>query len=69
MNKPKTTAEVEPLRQLQVLLRKEMNHKQDNLVNAPAVDFADYKYRIGVIHGLAIAEGALLELDTTLVEQ
>jgi hypothetical protein len=37
-------------------VRKEMNDLADLLANGRAVDFADYKRLVGVIHGLALAE-------------
>ena len=63
----KKHAELEPLRQLQIINRQDMEAYQDNLVNTPATDFADYKYRVGIIHGLAMAERNLLDLDTEIV--
>jgi len=48
---------------LQKSLRTEMNDWTDNLVNGVSPDFADYKYRTGVIHGMALAERHLLDLN------
>ena len=64
----KTHAEVEALRQLQTILRKVMNDHQDALVNTPARDYADYRYRVGLIHGFAMAERELLDLDDQIIE-
>ena len=54
---------------LKDMLRKEMNSWTDNLIaDETCKDFADYKYRTGVIHGLALAERDLLELNKRIEE-
>lgn len=43
-------------------LRENMNNKADDLATGCASDFADYKYHVGVIEGLALAEREFLDI-------
>ena len=43
-------------------LRSVMNDKADDIATGSAQDFADYKYRVGVIEGLALAEREFLDI-------
>ena len=43
-------------------LRSVMNDKADDIATGSAQDFADYKYRGGVIEGLALAEREFLDI-------
>ena len=54
---------------LKDMLRKEMNAWTDSLINEKGCkDFTDYKYRIGVIRGLALAERDLFDLNQRIEE-
>ncbi len=37
-------------------LTEQLNNKSDDVASGCAKDYADYRYRIGVIQGLSIAE-------------
>jgi hypothetical protein len=52
------------LKALQVEIRKMLNDVTDSMAGGQCEDFADYKYRSGVIYGLALAERELLDLDS-----
>jgi len=43
-------------------LRDIMNNKTDDLAVGSAQDFADYRYRVGIIEGLALAEREFLDI-------
>tara|TARA_R100000655_G_scaffold8439_4_gene22102 strand:- start:3128 stop:3319 length:192 start_codon:yes stop_codon:yes gene_type:complete len=43
-------------------LRENMNNKADDLATGCASDFADYRYCVGVIEGLALAEREFLDI-------
>ena len=43
-------------------LRDIMNNKTDDLAVGSAQDFADYRHRVGVIEGLALAEREFLDI-------
>lgn len=43
-------------------LREHMNNKADDLATGCAGDYPDYKFRVGVIEGLAIAEREFLDI-------
>ena len=43
-------------------LRKVMNERADDIATGSAQDYADYKYRVGVIEGLALAEREFLDI-------
>ncbi len=43
-------------------LRENMNNKADDLSTGCASDFPDYRFRVGVIEGLAIAEREFLDI-------
>lgn len=43
-------------------LRDIMNNKTDDLAVGSAQDFADYRYRVGTIEGLALAEREFLDI-------
>jgi|TARA_R110000803_G_scaffold125275_4_gene192921 hypothetical protein len=43
-------------------LREYMNNKADDLATGCASDFADYKFRVGFIEGIATAEREFLDL-------
>ena len=51
------------LKALQVKLRAMMNDVTDSMASGACEDFSDYKYRSGIIYGLALAERELLDLD------
>lgn len=51
------------LKALQVQIRNLMNDVTDSMAGGQCEDFADYKYRSGIIYGLALAERELLDLD------
>ena len=43
-------------------LRSVMNDKADDIATGSAQDFPDYRYRVGVIEGLALAEREFLDI-------
>lgn len=43
-------------------LRDHLNNKADDLATGCASDFSDYRFRVGVIEGLAIAEREFLDI-------
>ena len=43
-------------------IREQMNNKADDLATGSASDFSDYRFRVGVIEGLAIAEREFLDI-------
>ena len=43
-------------------IREQMNNKADDLATGSASDFPDYRFRVGVIEGLAIAEREFLDI-------
>ena len=50
-------------------LRNIMNEHADHIATGAATDWADYKYHVGIIEGLAKAERELLDLADRLKEQ
>lgn len=64
----KKTAETEHLRQMQVILRKDMNDLSNDVLDGSCRSYEEYRYKTGVIHGLARAERELLDLDTLIVD-
>ena len=50
-------------------LRNIMNEHADHIATGAATDWADYKYHVGIIEGLAKAERELLDLADKLKEQ
>jgi|LakMenE18May11ns_1017448.scaffolds.fasta_scaffold7355229_2 hypothetical protein len=43
-------------------LREHLNNKADDLALGGAQDYADYRHRVGVIEGIAIAEREVIDL-------
>ena len=43
-------------------VRENLNNKADDIATGCASDFADYRYRVGVIEGLALAEREFLDI-------
>lgn len=43
-------------------LREHLNNAADDLATGGAQDYADYRFRVGVIQGLAVAEREILDL-------
>ena len=43
-------------------IRDAMNDKTDDIATGSAQDFPDYRYRVGVIEGLALAEREFLDI-------
>tara|TARA_R110002012_G_scaffold101247_1_gene240117 strand:- start:2976 stop:3170 length:195 start_codon:yes stop_codon:yes gene_type:complete len=50
-------------------LREYMNNKADDLATGCASDYADYKYRVGFIEGIATAEAEFLDLIKRSAEE
>lgn len=50
-------------------IRELMNEHADYVATGSALDWADYKHKVGVIEGLAKAERELLDLVDKLKEQ
>jgi hypothetical protein len=49
---------------LQEQIREKLNDRSDFVAAVGGCeDYADYKYNCGIIYGLALAEGMLLDLD------
>ena len=48
--------------QIRKRLRDHLNNAADDLATGGATDYADYRFRVGVIQGLAIAEREILDL-------
>ena len=48
--------------QIRKRLRDHLNNSADDLATGGATDYADYRFRVGVIQGLAIAEREILDL-------
>jgi hypothetical protein len=46
-----------------------MNDCADHIATGSAADWADYRYLVGIIEGLAKAERELLDLNEKLKEQ
>lgn len=51
------------LRSLQEKIRTRMNDEADAIATGACQDFADYRYRTGIVQGLAMVERDLLDLD------
>lgn len=43
-------------------LREHLNNRADDVALGGAQDYADYRHRVGVIEGLAIAEREIIDL-------
>ena len=43
-------------------IRENLNNKADDLATGCASDFSDYRFRVGVIEGLATAEREFLDI-------
>ena len=43
-------------------IREHLNNSADDLATGGAQDYADYRFRVGVIQGLALAEREILDL-------
>lgn len=54
------------LRILRAKIRERMNDTADALAGGSAKDFGDYRNLCGVIHGLALAERDLLDLQNSM---
>lgn len=50
-------------------IREIMNEHADFVATGSAVDWADYRYQVGIIEGLAKAERELLDLAERFAEQ
>jgi hypothetical protein len=48
--------------QIRKRLREHLNNSADDLATGGATDYADYRFRVGVIQGLAMAEREILDL-------
>lgn len=48
--------------QIRKRLREHLNNAADDIATGGATDYADYRFRVGVIQGLAIAEREILDL-------
>lgn len=46
-------------------IREHMNNYADDLATGGAKDFPDYRFQVGVIQGLALAEREILDLVET----
>ena len=53
---------------LQAELRVEMNNLTDNVATGSCKNFPEYTHTVGVIKGLAISEGMLLDLAKRIEE-
>lgn len=51
---------------LRDLIRKDMDHLANQMIEGACGDFAEYRFYVGKIDGLANAEAMLLELDEKL---
>ena len=56
------------LKTLRNKLRELMNDHTDAIAGGACEDFPDYRYKVGLIHGLALAERELLDLDKRVEE-
>ena len=54
------------LKILRAKIRERMNDIADSLAGGSAKDFGDYRNLCGVIHGLALAERDLIDLQTSM---
>jgi hypothetical protein len=54
---------------LQKKIRDVMNEHADHVATGAANDWADYRYHVGIIEGLAKAERELLDLAERLTEE
>jgi hypothetical protein len=57
------------LKYLRDKIREMMNEFADYIATGSAIDWADYRHKVGVIEGLAKAERELLDLADKLKEQ
>lgn len=65
----KKRAEIPALEMLQKRLREHMNSLTDDMAEGSCKNYPDYTRRTGEIHGLAVAERELLDLDTQLIQE
>jgi hypothetical protein len=63
------TAQVEPLRQLQVILRQNADTLKRDIIDGACRSYEEYRYKTGVLHGLGKAERELLDLDRLMMEE
>lgn len=60
MNEPQSFEEI-----IRKKIRDHMNNYADDLATGGAKDFSDYRFQVGVIQGLALAEREILDLVET----
>lgn len=60
MNEPQSFEEI-----IRKRIRDHMNNHADDLATGGAKDFPDYRFQVGVIQGLALAEREILDLVET----
>lgn len=58
--------ELAVLKAMRTKLRERMNTYADEIAGGSAKDFGEYRNLCGVVHGLALAERDLLDLQTSL---
>lgn len=58
--------DTKPLSLLRKKLRERMNDLADTVAGGGAKDFGEYRNLCGVIHGLAIAEREILDLQSAM---
>lgn len=69
MAEQKTRAENGTLEALRKEMRGHMNLVTDEMAAGGCESFPDYTNKTGVIHGLALAERMLLDLDDKLIRE
>ena len=50
-------------------IRKYLNDYADDLASGVAVDFAHYRHLVGIVHGLALVEREILDLQRIRTEE
>ena len=60
MNEPQSFEEI-----IRKKIREHMNNYADDISTGGAKDFSDYRFQVGVIQGLALAEREILDLVET----
>jgi hypothetical protein len=50
-------------------LRAEMNDRADHIAGGSCEDIEEYRFQVGIVHGLAWAERELLDLDERLTAE
>ncbi len=58
-----------PLMVVRAKLREKMNDTADSIVGGSCKNFDEYRNLCGVIHGLALAERELLDLQSAMEQQ